>query len=104
MYSRSKRPCDITEWTEMPPVSPQMTYPCPAMLNNGTMVLIGRAGGHVRPWVELTSSDSGKTWSKARPIVDFRPHALYGTVKSGADGKTVHFTWSLKAKGDLIKS
>ena len=103
MYSRSKRPYDITEWDKMPPVSPQMTYPCPAMLNNGTMVLIGRGGGHVRPWVELTSSDSGKTWSKARPIVDFRPHALYGTVKPGADGKTVHFTWSLQAKGDLLK-
>ena len=61
MYSRSKRPCDITEWVVMPPVSLQMTYPCGAMLNNGDMVLIGRAGGHVRPWVELTSSDSGNT-------------------------------------------
>ena len=103
MYSRSKRPYDITEWVEMPPVSLQMTYPCGAMLDNGTMVLIARAGGHVRPWVELTSSDGGNTWSKSRPIVDFRPHALYGTVKSGVDGKTVHFTWSLQAKGDLIK-
>ena len=103
MYSRSKRPCDITEWVVMPPVSLQMTYPCGAMLDNGDMVLIGRAGGHVRPWVELTSSDSGNTWRTSRPIVDFRPHGLYGTVKPGVDGKTVHFTWSLQAKGDLIK-
>ncbi len=103
MYSRSQRPYDITEWDKMPPVSLQMTYPCGAMLDNGAMVLIGRAGAHVSPWVELTSSDSGKTWSEERPIVDFRPHALYGTVKSGVDGKTVHFTWSLQAKGDLLK-
>ena len=103
MYSRSKRPYDITNWVSMSAVSPQMTYPCPALLDNGTMVLIGRAGVHVRPWVEQTSSDNGNTWSKARPIVDFRPHALYGTVKPGVNGKTVHFTWSLQAKGDLLK-
>ena len=104
MYSRSQRPYDITEWDKMPPVSLQMTYPCGAMLDNGTMLLIGRAGrGHVSPWVELTSSDSGKTWSEERPIVDFRPHGLYGTVKSGVDEKTVHFTWSLQAKGNLLK-
>ena len=102
MYSRSKHPYDITEWDKMPPVSPNMTYPNGAMLDNGTMVLIGRQGGHIRPWVELTSSDGGNTWSKERPIVDFRPHALYGNVKPGADGKTVHFTWSLQAKGGLI--
>jgi len=103
MYKRSRLPGDITEWENMPPVTSNMTYPCGAIQDDGTMILIGRQGGHVAPWIELTGADDGKTWSEEKAIVDITPDGLYGTVKSGMDGKSVHFTWCLQSKSDLHK-
>ena len=101
IYKRSKRPNDISEWLSMPPVSGGMTYPCATLLADNSIVLIGRAGHHRSPWVEMVGTDLGTSWSKARSILDFRPNAAYGSVKPGVDGKTVHFTFSLQQKVNL---
>jgi hypothetical protein len=101
IYMRTKRPEDITEWIAMPPVSGEMTYPCPTLLEDNSIVLIGRAGGHVSPWVEMVGTDNGRNWSQQRNILDFRPDGVYGTVKPGVDGQTIHFTFSIQKKVDL---
>jgi len=101
IYKRSKQPKDISEWVSMPPVSGGMTYPCSSLLADNSIVLVGRSGAHVSPWVERVGTDLGKTWGPTRSIADFRPNGIYGTVKPGVDGKTMHFTFSITQRVNI---
>jgi len=98
MYVKSRKPEDITDWVEMPPVAGNITYPNAVGLETGETVMIGRFGGHVSPWGELSSTDGGKTWSAPRAVVDYRPHGIYGATTVGSDNKTLHFGWCFQNK------
>jgi len=99
MYVKSRQPEDITDWEKMAPIAGNMTYPNAVTLESGELVMIGRTGrGHVSPWGEMTSKDGGKTWSKVKAVVDYRPHGIYGASTVGANNKTIHFAWSFQNK------
>lgn len=98
MYVKSRKPEDVTDWVAMPPVAGNMTYPNAVALATGELVMIGRFGGHVSPWGELSSKDGGKTWSPAKSVVDYRPHGIYGATTVGPNNKTLHFGWCFQNK------
>ena len=99
MYVKSRRPEDISDWVEMPPIHGSMTYPNAVALASGELIMIGRTGGgHISPWSEMSSKDGGKTWGKAQSILDYRPDGIYGATTVGPNRKTIHFGWSFQNK------
>ncbi len=99
VYVKSRNPEDITDWVKMPPIHGSMTYPNAVALAGGEMVLIGRTGGgHRSPWCEMNSKDVGKTWSKMKAILDYRPNGIYAAVTVGPKNKTIHLGWSFQNK------
>jgi len=93
-YKRSVHRLDITQWQSMPDL-PNGTYPMPVQLNDGTILLFYRTGAN-NPWVMISSSNGGATWSGQSTIIDFSPDGLYASFRRGSDGQTVHCTWTHK--------
>jgi hypothetical protein len=59
----SKYPEDITEWEELPNVSPFGTYNQTVKMDNGDIYLFYRHGGHKSHWTYQKSTDNGRTFS-----------------------------------------
>jgi len=96
VYVKSRKPEDITDWMEMPPIHGSMTYPNAAALESGELVMIGRTGGgHKAPWSEISSKDGGKTWNKPKAILNYHPNGIYAATAVGPNNKTFHLGWSL---------
>ena len=93
-YERSVAPLDISQWQSMPDL-PDGTYPMPVQLDDGTILLYYRTGAN-NPWVQISSSDGGASWSGQSTIINFSPDGLYASFRRGSDGQTVHCTWTHK--------
>jgi len=72
VYARSAKPGDISSWVH-PEFETLMTYPFPAVMNDGTIYTIYRHGNHSMPgsaaWIFRTSTDNGMTWSDSTTLV-----------------------------------
>lgn len=101
-HTRSAKPYDITAWHEQKPPTRRATYPQSMRLDDGTMHLFYRAGGHMAPWTMRRSADDCKTWSKGTRLIEMRVKprdpraAAYCYFFPGADGKTIHCFWNFK--------
>jgi len=80
----SKYPEDITEWEELPNVSPFGTYNQTVKMDNGDIYLFYRHGGHKSHWVYQKSTDHGRTFSDEVII-------LWHKIRQ--DNPNIHDTW-----------
>ena len=95
-YSVTTKPGDLTQWEEREPVAPLATYPQVFSIGE-TLHLFFRSGhDHFYPWHHRTSTDRGRTWSRAEEVVDFSRDPIdkyagsYCYFRPGTDGETFH--------------
>ncbi len=102
-YRTSKKPADITEWNPVHKIPTNtgnnklgFTYPGPVKIENG--IFLGFRGGNWQPTF-VKSPDHGKSWTKARTIME-SPGMKRPYVKSteGPDG-SVYFAYNLDNPG-----
>lgn len=95
----SRRPGDISEWAEAPPVAPVVSYPRLFRLAGGELLIYYRTHGHLGHWGYRLSQDGGYTWGEKRTLVDLDLNAVtedekcagsYHTVLPSQDGKSLH--------------
>jgi len=92
----SKYPEDITEWEELPNVSPFGTYNQTVKMDNGDIYFFYRHGAHKSHWTYQKSSDNGRTFSDEEVI-------LWHKIRQ--DDPNIHdawYAWFDKGIGDTI--
>lgn len=92
-YARSLRPGNISAWELMPDLHPDLTYPQPMTMADGSIRVFARKGVWPNPFLEFHSTDGGDTWSDPVEVIDFLPSGVYARFTPGADRKTVHVTF-----------
>ncbi|MGD8239961.1 MAG: BNR-4 repeat-containing protein [Armatimonadota bacterium] len=101
-HTRSAKPRDITEWEEQPSPAPKATYPQSMRMEDGSIFLFYRAGGHVEPWMMQVSTDDCATWGEPERIVEMRRDppdplaAAYCKFVPSRDGRRIHCFWNHK--------
>ena len=80
----SKYPEDITEWEELPNISPFGTYNQTVKMDNGDIYLFYRHGAHKSHWTYQKSSDNGRTFSDEIVI-------LWHKIRQ--DDPNIHDSW-----------
>jgi len=80
----SKYPEDITEWEELPNVSPFGTYNQTVKMDNGDIYLFYRHGSHKSHWTYQKSTDNGRTFSDEAII-------LWHKIRQ--DDPNIHDAW-----------
>lgn len=92
-YARSVHPGDVSEWQIMPDLHPDLTYPQPMTMADGTLRVFARTGVWPNPFLEFRSNDNGDSWSEPTEVINFLPSGVYARFIPGADGRTVHVTF-----------
>ncbi len=97
----SRKPREIEEWEEGPPIAKSISYPTVVQASDNRHVLFYRALGHLGFWNFRVSNDGGFSWSSAKRLIDFDRDprddndadswaGSYPSVSAGVDGRSLH--------------
>lgn len=94
-HAVSRRPYDISEWQDLDNISIFGTYNQAIKMDNGDIYLIYRHGAHRSDWVYQKSTDHGRTFEPAVPILKHKHRTDMPSTDSW-------YVWASKGQRDDI--
>lgn len=91
-YKKSSNPYDITSWDSMSSPVASFTYPNAYLLDNNSIFLWGRNGGHTANWIYKISSDGGVSWGGTHVIAESIDADYWYLRAMKGIGNTIHVT------------